>query len=482
MFARGGARGRGKARAGTTTSGRAETASAVERLVRRACDGTAPSVDEEAVKTLKRTARGSDAALRCAHEAIFKAMRGRSAAQRIHAVTVANEFFNRSASFRELTLDRLEDFMKFAVGTDDEVLLPDEPKGEARRLRRHAVETLAGWEGKFKTYHRQLTLAKKFVRERLGDEAPEALEDQARRERERREVENQRKMREKWLVSRSNMKQDMLEEMIGAAKACAGLLRAFISANEEHIDKDEEEWEDVARGAATESGEPEVRADELKVADVTLQRTLDTIPVIEEMQGYYSALKHSYIPSLSEGLSVLSTIQPAVLEYSVMTDQERIDFIGAFTKLKADTESVVGDIEGLAAELLGEDWNIRVQIPPTDSTCSKRTPTSEGAHDARKRSEWKKQVMKFVRAAEQKRRHLASLDWEGSKKRKSYNDEVLAELGEDIFVRERRIQDQASEALAVKLMTEEITRHNETLARGATPQERIENSMRSTRK
>lgn len=479
MFARGdGRRGKGN----HSTSGRAETASAVERLVRRACDGTAPRVDEEAVKTLKRTARGSEAALRCAHEAIFKAMRGRSAAQRVHAVTVANEFFIRSAAFRELTLERLEDFMKFAVGTDDEVLLPDEPKGEARRLRRHAVETLAGWEDKFKTYHRQLSLAKKFVRERLGDEAPEALEDRARREGERREVENQRKVKEKWLVARSSMKQDMLEEMIGAAKACTGLLRAFISANAESVGEDEEEWEDVARGAATEPGEPEVRVYEPKVADVTLPRTLDTIPVIEEMQGYYCALKHSYIPSLSDALSVLGTIQPAVLEYSVMTDQERIDFIGAFTKLKADTESVVGDIEGLAAELLGEDWNIRVQIPPTDSTSSKRTPTSEGAHDARKRSEWKKQVMKFVRAAEQKRRHGASLGREGSKKRKSHNEEVLAELGEDIFVRERRIQDQASEALAVKLMTEEITRHNDMLARGATPQERIENSMRSTRK
>lgn len=96
MYARGdGRRGKGN----RSTSGRAETASAVERLVRRACDGTAPSVDEEAVKTLKRTARGSEAALQCAHEAIFKAMRGRSAAQRVHAVTVANEVFHAVGGF-----------------------------------------------------------------------------------------------------------------------------------------------------------------------------------------------------------------------------------------------------------------------------------------------------------------------------------------------------------------------------------------------
>ena len=104
-----------------------------------------------------------------------------SAATRARAVTTTSELFERSRLFRELTLDRLEVLMKYTIGTDDDIPLPDVPKGEGDRLRQHAIDVLEAWEAKFKTQYKQLTLARKFVTERLGDDAPEARAERAQR-------------------------------------------------------------------------------------------------------------------------------------------------------------------------------------------------------------------------------------------------------------------------------------------------------------
>ena len=61
---------------------------------------------------------------------------------------------------------------------------------------------------------------------------------------------------------------------------------------------------------------------------------------------------------------------------------------------------------------------------------------------------------------------------------KAHNDEVLAEASLDVFEVERRRQTDASEALVSDLMDEEITRYNELMAKGATPQRRIENRLK----
>ena len=101
-------------------------------------------------------------------------------------------------TFRELTLDTLDEFLRHAVGTDDDVALPDVPKGSAERLREHAIDTLDGWVSKFGTRYKQLALARAFVTTRLGDEAPEARAERARRAEIEREHAAQRQLQQSW--------------------------------------------------------------------------------------------------------------------------------------------------------------------------------------------------------------------------------------------------------------------------------------------
>jgi hypothetical protein len=439
-------------------------------------------VDAEALKMLKATARSSDAALRCAHEAIFKAMRGRLGAQRAHAVSVASELFTRSKLFRELTLASIAVFTTYAVGVDADVVLPDEPKGEAVRLRRHAVETLAAWEVQFKGQHKQLTLVRKFIRERLGDEAPEVLAFKARREEEARELETQCKLYAEWQKVCADFKRDTLEEMIRAASGCTALLRAFISEKSADDDvEDEEIWEDVSRGVVTESRLDCAVGDgndgEEGISSVVLKKTNDTLPILEDMRGYYSALKHTYLPALSRLLQILGQLQPAVLDNPAMTTQSRVSLMQKFTELKSTTESVVYDVEMLTTELLSEDWSKRAPLPATNSQ-EESIELIQLEENARQKLEWKRQVTQFIRRAVRKR----SLKDSANKRSKSHNDAVLAELSEDVFTRERRLQEEASEALKLKLISDEMEEQKSTLARGRTAHERIENSLRTVKK
>ena len=101
------------------------------------------------LKALKREVRRGEAQMRRAHEALLSSLAHRECGPRSHAVAVFDELFHRSAQFRARTLDRLDLFLKRAVGTDPDQHPMPGPAAETDALVSRAVRALDGWNAKF---------------------------------------------------------------------------------------------------------------------------------------------------------------------------------------------------------------------------------------------------------------------------------------------------------------------------------------------
>ena len=121
--------------------------------------------------------------MRRAHEALLSSLAHRECGPRSHAVAVFDELFHRSAQFRARTLDRLDLFLKRAVGTDPDQHPMPGPAAETDALVARAVRALDGWNAKFGPHLPRLAVASRFVADVLGPNAPAAREAAARRDR-----------------------------------------------------------------------------------------------------------------------------------------------------------------------------------------------------------------------------------------------------------------------------------------------------------
>jgi len=489
----------------------------VARLVRRACAEDGPSVDAEAMRALKRCVRADENALRCAHEALVEVVRGgrSSAGTRTRAVTATAELFERSKLFRELTLDTLDEFLRHAVGTDDDVALPDVPKGSAERLREHAIDTLDGWVTKFGARYKQLALARAFVSTRLGDEAPEARAERARRAEIEREHAAQRKLQQSWRTMTQELPAllNEIDETQTSARTCFHLLfgprfegdvenvnvasTAGANGSVDRLEDDaEEDWEDVEDGAANECRFGRGSRDSVS-NDIVLKETAENEPILEQLRGIYRSTKVRYVTRVSEILQVLGRIQPGNKDDDgrvVITMDERSDNVNTLGELKQSMISFIKRCEALRlierrpeedVEPTPEDAET---VQTEDEDIESHQGASNRALDAlleratnRRRRGVKRSVQ---RAREESAKRKAEEDVSRRAQKmlasqiKAHNDEVLAEASLDVFEVERRRQNDASEALVSDLMDEEITRYNELMAKGATPQRRIENRLK----
>ena len=516
----------------------------MEKLIKRCCDASAPSVDAVALKTLKRTVRNNDGGLRCAHEILMKTMQSSraSAATRARAVTTTSELFERSRLFRELTLDRLEVLMKYTIGTDDDIPLPDVPKGEGDRLRQHAIDVLEAWEAKFKTQYKQLTLARKFVTERLGDDAPEARAERAQRLTAEKEREVQSKLQNRWLAIKTELPTllDEIDDARNAACECFRLLfgdRFVTEFNDESSfaskdrsaststtvndtiqsmreDECEDDWEDVVDGAVKDwrfaQGTDEHTTASSSVTSIELRETSENAPIIEQLRGLYRSTKARYLPRLTETLQILGRIQPENKDDDgnvVITQTERSRVVNAVSEFKQTFSAFVERCEALRLIKRRQTGD-----EPANANAKESSPTAadpphaveEDEDDIESRRGASSRAVEALLERAAKRRKRGSNDARRAKEEaakrdvdrdgerrsqkmlaseiKAHNDEVLAEAGLDFFELERRRQNAASETLASDLMEEEIERHNELTARGATPRQRIERSLKELKR
>ncbi len=488
-------------------------------MVRRACAEDGPSVDPEAMRALKRAVRADENALRCAHEALVGIVRGgrSSAGKRTRAVTATAELFERSKLFRELTLDTLDEFLRHAVGTDDDVALPDVPKGSAERLREHAIDTLDGWVSKFGTRYKQLALARAFVTTRLGDEAPEARAERARRAEIEREHAAQRQLQQSWRTMARELPAllNEIDESQTSARTCFHLLfgprfdtdiektnvMSMVGANESvdrQDDDAEEDWEDVKDGAANECRFGRGSRDSVS-NDIVLKETAENEPILEQLRGIYRSTKARYVTRVSEILQVLGRIQPGNKDDDgriVITMDERSENVNTLGELKESMSSFVKRCEALRLIERRPEEDVDVEltledaetVQMEDEDIESRQGASNRALDALLERATNRRHRGVKSSAQRAREELAKRKATEDVSRraqkmlasqiKAHNDEVLAEASLDVFEVERRRQTDASEALVSDLMDEEITRYNELMAKGATPQRRIENRLK----
>ena len=136
-----------------------------------------------------------------------------------------------------------------------ETNLPGNDKAKKETLRQIAFETLEKWGLKFGAQFPQIEIAKRFVTENLGDEAPEVKAKKAKEEEAPREREVQERLLQKWEEVKSEvptLAEDSREVVFGA-RACFEILFGALTekkgnnANKlENNEEDEDmEWEDV---------------------------------------------------------------------------------------------------------------------------------------------------------------------------------------------------------------------------------------------
>lgn len=510
------------------------TAGAIERLVRRACDETAPSVDEEAMRALKRAAKSDENALRCAHETLMRLISSTrsTAATRAHAVTATSELFARSRLFRELTMDGLEVLMKHAIGTDSDIALPDVPKGEADRLRQHAIDVLDDWVRKFKDQYKQLPLARKFVTERLGDEAPEVRAERARAAAAEKEREAQRNLQRRWLDAKEELPGLLSEvrETLHVAGECFHMLfgdsfeatldEKRVSSNDNPSDVDkpssmpadgetEDDWEDVKDGAVTEwrfaeefkDGSASTSA--VSTTGIAIRETDENAPIIEQLRGLYRSTRARYLSQLGETLQILGRIQPDQLGDNgvvVITQNERLRTVNVVGDLKQLLSAFLArcDALRLVRNLGGDSFGADANANATTASVPKPVEAVDEVAESRGGASTVAMTAFLERAQKRRKRSVSDVRREQKEKSegdiahraqkmlasqiRAHNDEVLAEAGVDFFELERRRQNVASETLANEMMDEEIERRNERAARGRTARQRIESRLRQLKR
>ena len=220
----------------------------VAELAKLLCESGGPAPDPELLKALKREVRRGEAQMRRAHEALLSSLAHRECGPRSHAVAVFDELFHRSAQFRALTLDRLDLFLKRAVGTDPDQHPMPGPAAETNALIARAVRALDGWNAKFGPHLPRLAVASRFVADVLGDDAPAARQAAARRDAaETARRENARAL-ERWRRLETDELPTLRRDAGETALAVEECLRALLGGERDGPDADEvdeDEWEDV---------------------------------------------------------------------------------------------------------------------------------------------------------------------------------------------------------------------------------------------
>lgn len=326
----------------------------VAELAKLLCESGGPAPDPELLKALKREVRRGEAQMRRAHEALLSSLAHRECGPRSHAVAVFDELFHRSAHFRALTLDRLDLFLKRAVGTDPDQHPMPGPAAETNALIARAVRALDGWNAKFGPHLPRLAVASRFVADVLGDDAPAAREAAARRDAaETARRENARAL-ERWRRLETDELPTLRRDAGETALAMEECLRALLGGERDGPDADEvdeDEWEDVEfesdRGVDPDAnidpidphdgshrGRVEGGFDEQCLAassTIAVAETEANAATLDELAGLCRAAARRLVPALVAALALLARVAP---EEGGITPEERANAVNVLAGAK----------------------------------------------------------------------------------------------------------------------------------------------------
>ena len=337
----------------------------VAELAKLLCESGGPAPDPELLKALKREVRRGEAQMRRAHEALLSSLAHRECGPRSHAVAVFDELFRRSAHFRALTLDRLDLFLKRAVGTDPDQHPMPGPAAETNALIARAVRALDGWNAKFGPHLPRLALASRFVADVLGDDAPAAREAAARRDAaETARRENARAL-ERWRRLETDELPTLRRDAGETALAMEECLRALLGGERDGPDADEvdeDEWEDVEfesdrgvhRGVHPDakSDVPNANIDPIDPHDgfdrdrveggfderclaasstIAVAETEANAATLDELAGLCRAAARRLVPALVAALALLARVAP---EEGGITPEERANAVNVLAGAK----------------------------------------------------------------------------------------------------------------------------------------------------
>ena len=312
---------------------------------------SASNVDElissdEKFLVLKRTLKHSDErVLKHSHDLMFETyLRDkRNIETRMKTCGIIRKLSVQSKLFRELTMERLNEFLRFGLGVGtcgrngakrsamlSETNLPGNDKAKKETLRQIGYETLEKWGVKFGAQFPQIEIAKRFVTENLGDEAPEVKAKKAKEEEARREREVQERLLQKWEEVKNDVPSlvEDSHEVVFGAKACFEILFGASTGkgnNKLENDEDEEtEWEDVedeehanldghknddASTPKKKNENNDKNYDHNNADDndngIYLCETEDNAAVLEDLRGFYVSARLQLLPKFSSHLAFL---------------------------------------------------------------------------------------------------------------------------------------------------------------------------------
>ena len=312
---------------------------------------SASNVDElissdEKFLVLKRTLKHSDErVLKHSHDLMFETyLRDkRNIETRMKTCGIIRKLSVQSKLFRELTMERLNEFLRFGLGVGtcgrngakrsamlSETNLPGNDKAKKETLRQIGYETLDKWGVKFGAQFPQIEIAKRFVTENLGDEAPEVKAKKAKEEEARREREVQERLLQKWEEVKNDVPSlvEDSHEVVFGAKACFEILFGASTGkgnNKLENDEDEEtEWEDVedeehanldghknddASTPKKKNENNDKNYDHNNADDndngIYLCETEDNAAVLEDLRGFYVSARLQLLPKFSSHLAFL---------------------------------------------------------------------------------------------------------------------------------------------------------------------------------
>ncbi|CAL6374455.1 unnamed protein product [Bathycoccus prasinos] len=364
---------------------------------------SASNVDElissdEKFLVLKRTLKHSDErVLKHSHDLMFETyLRDkRNIETRMKTCGIIRKLSVQSKLFRELTMERLNEFLRFGLGVGtcgrngakrsamlSETNLPGERQGEER-------DASPDWI-------RNIEIAKRFVTENLGDEAPEVKAKKAKEEEARREREVQERLLQKWEEVKNDVPSlvEDSHEVVFGAKACFEILFGASTGkgnNKLENDEDEEtEWEDVedeehanldghknddASTPKKKNENNDKNYDHNNADDndngIYLCETEDNAAVLEDLRGFYVSARLQLLPKFSSHLAFLGRFTNHSLQ------DERARCINKLGEVKKKIVDIIERCDALNLIPLEKRKQLK-QVASGNENCKEEEEEEEG--------------------------------------------------------------------------------------------------------
>lgn len=353
--------------------------------------------DKPNLKKLKSMCKNSDFALEEAFRLMYSQLEKDHSEIRLAAVLLIDEFFQRSHLFRTLLLEKFDEFLELAAGTNFDTPLP-EPKSVAQDLMKTTVKCVYNWHSKFGTAYKRLSLGYNFLRGtkkiRLinADEVQTEIQRNASECLQRKKQEQKKQKLDK-LISEIKLDEDDLKICLAELDACMRLLVPKFT--------DDDEAENVLFQVDSEKNRASgiISQDYNIVLDIPrhvgkfieIQRNNDNAVILENLRERETVLRNRYLPKVKHWIQQLSVyeaegdvvkelidVKTAILNCLSKAEdlviQTEGDDIPSTSRLKTNIDQVLSDCDSSDDDFVEVPEKVVISQPPlkTSTKASKQ--------------------------------------------------------------------------------------------------------------